>query len=167
MYIDLDLQQEGEWFNFFSSRINETTGDVIYDEPVKDARVKIRSMAPFIEERVGNRKRQYEHVVNPKTRQMERIAYYPEQSLEEIKAEREDTWDYIIQDFEGFVDKKTGKEIKCTRANKFKMMKVPVFDRFVARCQKILSESGVNLEEQEPKNSSTGSSSVTIKPDPE
>jgi len=167
MYIDLDLQQEGEWFNFFSSRIDEATGEVIYDEPVKDARVKIRSMAPFIEQRVGIRKRQYEHVVNPKTRQMERIAYYPELSIDELKAEREDTWDYIIQDFEGFADKKTGKEIKCTRVNKIKMMKITLFDRFVARCQQILADSGVHLEEQETKNSLTGSSSQTTRPDPE
>ena len=167
MYLDLDLQQEGEWFNFFGSHINETTGDVVYSEPVKDARVKIRSMTPFIEERVSGRKRQYEHIYNPKTRSMERISYFPELSIDELKAEREDTWDYIIQDFEGFRDSKTKKEIPCNRENKIKMMRVPAFDRFVARCLQILSTSGVQTQEAETKNSSTGSSGQTTKPDPD
>jgi len=164
MYLDLDVQEQGEWFYFFGSHVDES-GEIIYEEPVKDARVRIRSMAPFIEQRVSGRKKQAEHIYNPKTRSMERIAYYPELSMEELKAEREDTWDYIITNLEGFRDRKTKKEIECTRENKIKLMKLPVFDRFVARCLQILSASGV--QEQEAKNSLTGSSSQTIKPDPE
>jgi len=155
------------WFQFFSSHIDEASGEVVYEEPSKDARVKIRSMVPFVEEQMAGRKKQYEHVMNPKTRSMERLSYYPELSIEELKAEREDVWDYIIQDFEGFVDKKTKQEIKCTRANKVKMMKLPVFDRFVAQCQKLLTESGVKIEEQEVKNSSTGLGGKTKQPNSE
>jgi hypothetical protein len=165
MLLDLEAQEQGEWFQFFTSHIDEATGEVIYDEPSPDARVKIRSMVPFIEERLASRKRQYEHVLNPKTRSMERISYYPEMTPEENRKDREDTWDYVIQGLEGFADKKTGKEIACTRENKIKLMKLPVFDRFVARCLQLLSSSGV--EEQEIKNSLTGSSSATTRPDPE
>ena len=165
MLLDLESQEQGEWFQWFSSHIDEATGDIVYDDPSPDARVKIRSMAPFIEERVSTRKRQYEHVVNPKTKQMERIPYYKDLSFDELKKEREDTWDYIIQGLEGFVDKKTRKEITLTRENKIKLMKLPIFDRFIARCLQMLSSSGV--EEQETKNLLTGSSLKTINPDPE
>lgn len=166
MLINLELDQ-GEWFPYFGSRINTASGDIIYDEPSSDAKVKIRPMGPFIEERVANRKRQVEHVLNPKTRQMERVSYYSEPTAVELKAERDDTWDYVIQDWEGFKDAKTGNEIKCTRTNKIALMKLPVFDRFIARCQQLLAESGVQEAEEQGKNSSTGSSSKKIKPDPE
>jgi len=165
MYLDLDVQEQGEWFYFFGSHVDENTGEIVYEEPVKDAKAKIRSMAPFIEQRITGRKKQTEHIHNPKTRSMERISYYPELTTEEMKAEREDTWDYIITGLEGFRDKKTKKEIDCTRENKVKLMRLPVFDRFVARCLQILSASGV--QDAEIKNSLTGSSSAMSKPDPE
>lgn len=167
MLIDLELQHEGEWFYFFSSTIDQTTGEVIYDEPVKDARVKIRSMTSFIEDRVIKRKKQVEHVLNPKTRQMERIEYYPTPSPEEFKQEQEATWDWVIQDFEGFKDKRTGKPVECNLANKIKMMQIPVFDRFVARCLALLGEAGAQKGDAETKNSLTGSSLPTSNLDPE
>jgi len=167
MLIDLELQNEGEWFYFFGSHIDQNSGEVIYDEPVKDARVKIRSMASFIEDRVISRKKQVEHVLNPKTRQMERIEYYPAPSPEEFKQEQEATWDWVIQDFEGFKDKRTGKEIECNLANKKKMMQLPVFDRFVARCLILLGEAGAQKGETEVKNSLTGSNLPTSNHDPE
>jgi len=166
MLINLEIDQ-GEWFPYFGSRIDAATGDIVYEEPSSDAKVKIRPMGPFIEDRVSNRKRQVEHVLNPKTRQMERVSYYPELSTTELKTERDDTWDYVIQDWEGFKDAKTGKEIECTRANKIALMKLPVFDRFIARCQQLLAESGVQEAEEQGKNSLTGSSSRKTKPDPE
>ena len=167
MLLDLEIQEEGEWFYYFGSRIDQATGEVIYDDPVKNARVKIRSMRPFIEQRFTARKKQKEHVLNPKTHAMERIEYYPDLSSEETIAERENTWDYVIQGLEGFQDKKTKKEIACTRENKIKLMKLPVFDRFIARCLQLLSDSGVQDGEIEAKNLSTGSSSQTTKPDSE
>ena len=152
MLIDFDLQNEGEWFYFFDSHIDHKTGEVIYGEPDTKARVKIRPLAKFIEQRMLHRKKQVEHVVNPKTRQMERIEYYPELTPKQIKQEREDTNDWVIQDFEGFKDMKTGKPIKCNRENKNKMMEVPVFDRFVARCLEIQSNTGIDKGEIETKN---------------
>jgi hypothetical protein len=167
MFLDLDLQEEGEWFFFFTSTIDSKTGDVIYDDPDPKARVKVRAMGPFLEKRLSARKKQVEHVLNPKTRAMERIEYHCEPSLEEIRAERDDTYDYVIQDFEGFQDSRTKKVIECNRDNKLKLMRLPVFDRFIARCLQLLSDAGVKKEEQETKNLSTGSSSATTKPDPE
>jgi hypothetical protein len=143
---------EGEWFPFFSSHIDPVTGEPIYEEPQTDARVQIRSIAPFIEEKMAKRKRIAEHVYNPKTRAMERVSYYPDQTPDEIRAERDDLWDYAITGIEGFKDSKTGEIITCSRENKLKLMKVPVFDRFVARCQQLLASSGVKTKEDEEKN---------------
>ena len=151
MFIDLDSTQ-GEWFQFFGSHIDLNTGEVIYEEPTSDARVQIRSMAPFLEERLTKWKKSIEHVYNPKTRAMERISYYPDQTPEESKGEREDAWDYIITGIENFKDRKTGEEITCTRENKIKLMKNPVFDRFVARCLQIVANTGAKVKEETEKN---------------
>lgn len=167
MLLDLEIQEEGEWFYYFASHIDQKTGEIVYDDPVKDARVKIRSLAPYIEQQFAARKKQKEHVLNPKTHSMERIEYYPDLSPKEVIDERENTWDYVIQGFEGFQDKKTKKEIACTRENKIKLMKLPIFDRFIARCLQLLSDAGVQTGEVERKNSLTGSSSQTTKPDSE
>lgn len=151
MLFDLSAAQ-GERFQFFTSHIDQNTGETIYDEPSGDAWVEIRSMAPFFEERMAKRKKIVENVYNPKTRGMERISYYPDLSPEEAKTERDDAMDYCITDFGNFKDSKTGKVIECTRENKLLLMKVPVFDRFIARCQQLLSEAGVKQKEDEAKN---------------
>lgn len=143
---------EGEFFPFQNSHIDPLTGEPVFDDPVSDAKVQIRSMTPFFEERIAKRKRQTEHVMNVKTRQMERISFYAELSVEEAKAERDDAFDFAITGVEGFKDAKTGQMITCTRENKLALMKVPVFDRFFARCQQLLSSSGVKQQEQAEKN---------------
>ena len=153
MFVNVDLDStQGEWFPFFSSHIDPGTGEPIYDEPEKDARVQIRSIGPFIEERMAKRKKVFENIFNPKSRGMERMGFYPEPSYEEMRAERDDLWDYAITGIENFKDSKTGDLITCTRENKLKLMKVPVFDRFVARCQQLLASSGVKAKEDEEKN---------------
>jgi len=144
----------GEWFPFQNSKIDSATGEHVFDDPVGDAKVQIRSMVPFFEERMAKRKRQAENVFNPKTRQMERITFYAELSVEDAKAERDDAFDFAITGIEGFKDAKTGRLIDCTRENKLALMKVPVFDRFFARCQQLLSNSGV--KEQEVANFASG-----------
>ena len=151
MIIDTDAAQ-GEWFTFFTSHIDPQSGEPKYDAPDGDARVKIRSIGPFVEERMMKRKKVFENVLNPKTRSMERLGYYPELSADEQKAERDDMWDYAILDFENFTDAKTGDEIPCNRDNKLKMMRLPVFDRFVARCQQLLSEAGIKAKADAEKN---------------
>jgi len=151
MFIDIE-QTEGERFQFFTSTVNPETGDVVYGDPVPDAWVELRSTRPFFEKLNKNRAKKVEHVLNPKTRQMERITYFPEQTVAEQLAELDDAYDYAIVNFSGFADKKTGDEISMTRENKLKMMKVPVFDRFVAKCFKLLDAATVSAAKDEEKN---------------
>lgn len=165
MFIDLNAE-EGEWFPFQNSKIDPSTGEPVFEDPVTDARVQIRSMTPFFEERVSKRKRGVERVLNPKTRQMERISFYEELSPEEAKAERDDAFDYAITGFEGFKDSKTKQVLAFNRENKLALMKVPVFDRFFARCQQLLASSGIKQQEELEKNLLDGSSSANLKLDP-
>ncbi len=151
MFFDLDATQ-GEWFPFFESHIDPNSGEVIYDDPVSDAKVQIRRIQPFYEERLTKRQRRFENIYNPKTRGMERVSYYPDLAPDEAKAEREDAYDYIITGIENFKDSKTGSLIACTRENKTKLMRVPVFDRFVGRCWQLLDSSGVKAQEDDEKN---------------
>jgi len=151
MIFDLD-ENQGEWFYFFSSHI-DANGQITYDDPVKDARVQIRSITPFIEARMLSKKKVTEHVLNPKTRQMERLSYFPDLSPEEAIKERDDVWDYAITALENFKDGKTGQVIDCTRENKIKLIKIPIFDRFIARCLQIIDGSGMKAEDNIIKNS--------------
>lgn len=150
MLFDID-QTEGERFQFFGSTIDPQTGETIYDEPAGDAYVTLRPMQPFFEERLAKRKKSVEHVLNQKTRQMERISYYPELSIDDAKKERDEVWDYAITNIENFKDK-YGKVIECTKDNKIKLIKVPVFERFCSRCLQIMSSAGVVEKEAEEKN---------------
>jgi len=158
MIFDLE-KTEGERFPFFTSTMDPTTGVITYDPPEGDAWVELRPMGPFFEERMSKRPKKTEHIHNPKTRQLERITYYPELSIDEVKKERDDAWDYAIVGLGNFKDK-SGKIIECTRENKLKMIKVPVFVRFCERCFDIIANSGASKEE-EIKNSLPGSSSKT------
>jgi len=155
MLFDLDIT-EGEWFQFFGSHIDEKTGEVVYDDPVGDAKVQIRSMKPFFEERVSKRKNSSEFVLNTSTRQMERISFIKEQTIDEIIKEREDAYDYAITGIEGFKDKRTKAVIECTCENKIKLMKNPIFDRFFAKCQQLIEDSIMVQKEGEEKNSLNG-----------
>lgn len=152
MQIDLDAAEQGERFQFFGSHLDQSSGVVVYEDPEGDAWAQIRSIAPFWEERLGNRKKIVEYVLNTKSRVMERLSYFEDQTADELKAENEDAWDYAIVDFGNFKDSKTGEPIPCTRENKIKLMKVPVFDRFVARCLQLLASSGIKIKEDAEKN---------------
>jgi hypothetical protein len=152
MLFDLDVQQ-GEWFPFQNSRINPESGEVEWDEPEKDAKVQIRPMGPFFEEKIMKRKRVAENVYNPKTRAMERVSFFQELSAEEAKHERDEAFDYAIIGLQGFKNSKSGEVIQCTRENKLALMRVPAFDRFFAKCQQLLSSSGVKAQEEAEKNS--------------
>lgn len=155
MVFDLEQQNEGEWFPFFESHIDDK-GEIVYDDPKPDSgRVRIRSMAPIIEKQIEGRKRNYQFALNPQSRAMERVGYFEELSLDQAKKERDDVWDYAITGIEGLYDSK-GNEIACTRENKLKLMKIPMFDRFVAKCLQILVNAGVKAKEDEGKNSSSG-----------
>ncbi len=150
MIIDFDAR-EGEWFTFFRSRINER-GEITYDDPGPDAgRVCIRGLTPFLKQQQAKRKRRYEFVRNPGSRAMERVTYFEEPTPEQAEKEADDLWDYVITGLENFFDR-DGKPIECTRENKLRLMELPVFDRFIARCLQLLSESGVKAAEEQGKN---------------
>lgn len=151
MIFDLDAVQQGDYFAFFGSTVNER-GEVAYLDPEPDAgRVRIRSLTPFFEKAQAGRKRKYEHVLNPSTRSMERVGFFDDPTPDQAKKEREDLWDYAITDIENFFDAK-GEPILCTRENKIRLMAAPVFDRFVARCLQVLAGAGVKADEDLRKN---------------
>lgn len=150
---EIDLgQSEGEWFFFQESHFDQASGEWVFDPPATDARVRLRRIEPFLRERAAQRKRVVEHVLNPKTRTMERISYFEEQSVSDAQAEMDDAWDYGITGLEYFKDKKTGKVIECTRETKLALMRVPMFDRFIGRCIRVLNGVESEQKEAEEKN---------------
>ncbi len=148
--LDLEITDLGEWFPFQDSHFDAEKEDWVFDPPASDARVKVRRMVPFFLERMPKRRRGVEHVLNPKTKAMERITYFEDLPPAEAQKENDDAWDYVITAFEGFQNK--GEVIECTRENKLKMMKVPAFDRFITRCLKILEGSVAKEKEAAEKN---------------
>jgi hypothetical protein len=156
MIIDFEAHDEGEWFPFFPSHIDEATGETVWDEPNTDARIRARSGRFFIQERLKSRKRKAEHVFNTKTRAMERIEYFESLPLDEQQKDNENWIDFIITGLDNFKDKKTGKVIECTRENKIKLMQIPSFDRCIAKIQRLIAESGIRQEEEEQKNLPAG-----------
>lgn len=125
----------------------------MYLDPEPDAgRVCLRIADPETIEGIQaqTRRKIKEFVHNPKTRAMERVEYF-EQSAEQEKKERELTWDWAIQAWEGILDK-DGNEIPCTVEHKLKLMNIPVFARFVGHCLRLLASSGTQVEEHAGKN---------------
>jgi len=151
MIFDIDKQNEGEWFTYFKSRVNEK-GEIEYDEPEPNAgRVCVRSITPKLEELQASRKRKFEFVFNPATRSMERVGYYEELPPEEVKKRSDDVWDYSITAWEGLLNAK-GKPIECNRTNKLKLMAIPEFDRFIGRCLQMLGDAKTKAEAEKNEN---------------
>lgn len=149
---NLEENNEGDWFDFFTSCIDLDTGEVIYDDPIPGTgKACFRPARPFLEERLSKRKKVSEVVLNPKTRAMERIESYKTLTQEEEKQEREDLTDYIFIGLEDFFEP-NGDAIKCTRENKIALSKVPVFDRFMARCMELQMNENVKQAEKSEKN---------------
>lgn len=147
----LDLEPQGEWFTFFESKVN-ARGEVEYLDQKPDAgRVCLRSIGPVLEKIRARKKKIFEFVLNSSTRSMERVGYYPELTPKEDQAEREEIWDYMITGLENFFDGK-GQAITCTKENKVRLMSLPLFDRFVARCLQVLASAGVKAQEEAEKN---------------
>jgi len=147
---DLENKEQGDWFSFFESKFDSLTGETTYDLP-KDGAAEfcIRSMLPFWEERQKGLKKEYKMVLNPSTRQMERVGYYPEQPDDSTAGD--DAWDYVITGMRNALDK-DGNELECTRENKLKLIRIPMFLRFVKRVLDIIDESGVKQKEESEKN---------------
>jgi len=144
--IEIDTTpEEGEWFQYFKSHIDKETEKIVYHDPEPYARVKLRSAAPFREERIKKYKRRSEIVLNPKTHSMQRITSFQDPTPEEVIAEADDTYDYAIMEIEGFKDKRTKTELKCNRKTKVALRRNDIFRRFFDRCQEILDG---NVEEE-------------------
>ena len=147
-------ETQGDWFEYFESHIDQKTGEIIYDDPIPGAgQVCIRDSREFWQDRLAERKKKHSFVLNPTTRAMERVEYYEETPEEDRKA-REDSFDYVISDFKDFYGANK-KLIECTRENKLKLIAIPVFDRFVARCITLQQEAKGKYTEAIEKNSST------------
>ena len=165
MFIDLDVEV-GHRFQFFTSTVDPKTNEPVYEDPAGDMYFTIRSMAPYFEAYNLKRKKLVDVVLNPKTRSMERITYLPELTEEESRSQMEGAWDWAIMDFEGAKDKTTKEIVSVTLANKIRMSKNPMVNRFLTRCFQIIDEGSVVSEETATKNSLPGSSGTTINHDP-
>lgn len=153
--VDLESVDLGEWFSFRNSHFDQKSGEWIFEEPImgkNGPKVRVRRLQPFLQERMNKRKKVAEHVLNPKSRSMERIAYFPELSEEAAQKEMDDTWDHAITDFVNFKNKKTDEIIECTRENKLIMIKVPVFNRFIGNCLELLEGSEEKKAKDAEKN---------------
>ncbi|MBU1173756.1 MAG: hypothetical protein KKD44_29650 [Proteobacteria bacterium] len=148
--------EQGDWFSFFTSRYDATTGEIVYDPPEKGAaEFCFRNPAPFWEDQKKGRKRENKMVVNPTSRGMERVSYYVDLSPDEEKKERDDSWDYVITGMRNARWSKDGPEMKCTPENKLKLLKNSTFLRFANRVLTILLETGIKSKEDAEKNSLT------------
>ena len=145
-------ESKGDWFDFFESNIDLSTGNIIYDDPKPGTgKACFRSSRPLVLERLAKRKKESEFVLNPKTRTMERVEYYKNLSMDQIQKEQDDLTDFVITGLKDFYDEK-GKPIECTRENKIKLAKVPVFDRYMAKCMETQMNAGLKQAEKEEKN---------------
>ena len=146
-------ESEGDWFDFFESTVDLNTGNIVYDDPKPGTgKACFRPSRPLVMERLAKRKKGSEFVLNPKTRSMEKVVFYKDLTSEEAQKEQDDMTDFVITGLKDFFDAK-GKPIECTRANKLKLAKVPVFDRFMARCMEIQMNSNIKQAEAEKKTS--------------
>lgn len=150
---DLTKDEQGDWFAYFDSHIDPVLGETVYDKPLEGAaEFRIRSMGPFFDERRKKRKKEFKMVLNPSTRQMERVGYYIDLPPEEAEQENQDAWDYAITGMRNAFSA-PGKEIECTRENKLALTEIPAFMRFLFRVFQIISDTGAKAREGIEKNS--------------
>jgi len=149
---NLDKEDLGDWFEFFSSKVDPSTGEVIYDKPEEGAaEFRVRDMSPFWEERLKDRKKEFKFVQNPTTRQMERVSWYADLPVDEQMKENDDAWEYSITGIRNAFSS-PDVPIECTRENILKLKDIPVFARFMKRVFEIISEAGVKHKEASEKN---------------
>jgi hypothetical protein len=150
-------KEQGDWFPFFGSKIDLSTGEIIFDPPEEGAaEFCFRSPAAFWDERRRGRTKEYKMVLNPQTRAMERVGYYPDLPPEEEQKERDDSWDFCITGMKGARWSSDGPEMECTRENKLKLLKNSAFLRYANRVLQLILETGVKVKEESTKNSLSG-----------
>jgi hypothetical protein len=156
-------KSEGDWFTFFTSHLDAATGEIVYDPPVEGAaEFCFRSPVSFWEEQRKTRKKEYKMVVNPNTRAMERVGYYPDLPPEEEKEERDGSWDYVIIGMRNAKWSGSGPDMECTRDNKLKLLKNSAFLRFANRVLELITETGVKQKKAAEKNLSPSPSGEPV-----
>ena len=148
--VDLDNieSDEGVWFDYQESHFDKDKGIFVFDPPTTDAGVRVRRIGKFIADTIAKRKQKEKIVLNTHSKRMERITYYEDESPEAVQEGIEGAWDYAITGLKGFKNKTTGEVIECTKENKIALMKIPAFDRFIAKCFRVLGD----LEEEDEGN---------------
>ena len=73
--------------------------------------------------------------------------------IEDEKKRSDMLWDYVIMEWNGVTNEKTGEEIPCTTENKIMLMRGSVkFSNFVGSCIEKLTEEMEAFEEDLEKN---------------
>ncbi len=153
---DLDGKEQGDWFPFFGSKIDISSGEIAYDDPEEGAgEFCIRSMQPYWDEAAKGKKKESKFVLNPISRGMDRVTWLTDLPAEEEAAESEGAWDFAITGFRNVLGP-DGAELECTIENKMKLVKIPMVFRFLNRVFTLISESGISRAEGLEKNSSSG-----------
>lgn len=152
MQIDLKQNSKGAWFPYFGSKVEEGGGITYY--PPEDPKDRVYINPPLAAEKLEEiyaqtRTRKSEFVVNPKTRQMERVSYI-DQTPDQARREFEMIFCEIIGDFE--LTDTDGERIACTPENKIQLMRHQEFGRFVNRCLQLLDLSEAERKAALEKN---------------
>jgi len=132
---DLENLNEGAWFPY---------GD--------DAKVKLRAVPQGVIQQI--REKYVKIVVDYKKKKYGDYQRFkePEVNPDDYLKIREETIDYTIQDWTGFVDK-AGKKITCTKKTKVKLMNgSPQFSTFVEECTQQLDRDAIEDKEAAEKN---------------
>ena len=149
---DFERGEQGDWFSFFGSHIDQETGKVVYDAPEEGAaEFRIRSMVPFWEEKRKGRKIESKIVLNPNSKAMERVTWDADIDPATAQQESIEAWDYAITGFRNAFSA-PGKAIECTLENKLRFTKIPVFVRFISRVFEIIANAGIEQREASEKN---------------
>jgi len=144
----LGKMEDGDWFPYFESRFDMASGEITYDEPKKGAvEFCIRSMQPFFEEKNSGRKKENKMVLNPVSRAMERVSFYPDRPPEEEKQLGEDAWDYAI-----IAARKGDESLDVSREDKLELVNRPMFLRYVKRVFDMLNGEVEKKKEAAEKN---------------
>ena len=148
-------ESQGDWFDFFESHFDLDTKEIVYNESKPDTgSVCFRPARTFILNRIYKKEIDFKFVLNPKTRDMQRVEFDKKLTPEEYRKEADDLIDYTIVGFKKLFDME-GNAIECTRENKIKLAKVPVFDRFMARCMELQMNANIQRAETSEKNLKT------------
>ena len=140
MAFDLKGMEEGVWFPFQDSRVDDS-GEVEWLEFDTTEEVCFKKIDPDqlqeIEEK-NRGKKKVTPVLNKLTRQMELVTTF-EQSAKDKINDSKDFWNCAIVDWK--ISDLEGKAIECNKENKYKLVKGSgKFLRFANRCMEQLGE---------------------------